>query len=218
MFDGYSNIIKYGNTISESEDSLVIMLTSNTSFYGMPIIRSQPVVIVNNAITKSLLHKLPSALSSAYSDIKLKNVEYDVRMSNKIPKKYFIKNNKIELFHISENPNIKELEPRITTKRLSDENIRIARVSAAPSIDECFKAVGFTLNPGDKPKTYYCYQILLPDNARIVKPSLQMVPDQDYTNEYWILDPVKVKLLGSITISLDKKTNNYIFDDSKMPK
>ena len=99
---------------------------------------------------------------------------------------------------------------------MDDENIRIPRVSAAPNIDSCFRAVGFQDRVKNKPVNFYVYKLQLTNQHRIVKPSTDLVPDQEETNEYWVLDPVKVECLGYITITLDKENNRYNFDDSHM--
>ena len=60
------------------------------------------------------------------------------------------------------------------------------------------------------------YQLNIQPNTRIVKPTTKLVPDVEETSEYWVLDEIGVTKLGYVTISYNKKTNRYEFDDSKM--
>ena len=201
----------------KKNNELVVLTFSDTQYYGAQILREYPVIIIYGSMIKSFVTTYNRNFKDNLNRITNKNTEYE-RMYNKIPKELFIKNKNFSLFHVSPNKNIKELIPRISTKRLYNENIRIPRISAAPSIDACFRAVGLSLNKNDRPKTYYVYKLRIDQNTRIVKPSTDLVPDQPYTNEYWILDPIKVDLLGYIVVSLDKKNNKLKFDDSNMPK
>lgn len=201
----------------KKNNELVVLTFTVSQYYGAQILRNYPIIIMHGSMVKSFITTYNRNFKNNLIRITNKNTEYE-RMYNKIPKELFVKNKNFDLFHVSPNKNIKELTPRISTKRLYNENIRIPRVSAAPSIDACFRAVGLSLNKNDKPKTYYVYKLRIDQNTRIVKPSTDLVPDQPYTNEYWILDPIKVDLLGYIVVSLDKKNNKLKFDDSNMPK
>ena len=133
-----------------------------------------------------------------------------------IPDNMYIHNKKLSLYHISPNGSLKELTPRYSMKPIKGEDNSIKRISATPTIDGCFRGVGYNLNPGDKPIKFYIYKLLLSDSTKVIKPTTKMVPDRDLCDEYWVLNPVKVKSLGYITISLDPKTNKYQFDDSKV--
>lgn len=125
-------------------------------------------------------------------------------------------NKGLSLYHVSPNGSLKELTPKYSAKPIKGEDNSIKRISAAPTIDGCFRGVGYNLNPGDKPIKYYIYKLILTDSTKIIKPTSKIVPDRDLSDEYWVLNPVKVKSLGYITISLDSKTNKYQFDDSKV--
>ena len=120
---------------------------------------------------------------------------------------------KISLYHVSPKANITTLQPKLSSKPLKGEENTTKRISAAPSIDGCFRAVGYDLKPGESAK-YYIYKLLLTKDSNVVKPTKSQVPDQSLGDEYWVLTPSKTKSLGYIEITVDPKTGNYNFDDS----
>lgn len=120
---------------------------------------------------------------------------------------------KLSLYHVSPKANITTLQPKLSSKPLKGEENTTKRISAAPSIDGCFRAVGYDLKPGESAK-YYIYKLLLIKDSEVVKPTKSQVPDQSLGNEYWVLTPTKTKSLGYIEITADSNTGNYNFDDS----
>ena len=120
---------------------------------------------------------------------------------------------KLSLYHVSPKANITTLQPKLSSKPLKGEENTTKRISAAPSIDGCFRAVGYNLRPGESTK-YYIYKLILTKDSEVVKPTKDQVPDQSLGNEYWVLTPTKTKSLGYIEITVDPKTGNYNFDDS----
>lgn len=215
--DAFKKILTITDKYMKTHDELIVLTVGDSQHYGAQIFRKYPIIIMHGSIVKSFTNNFGRDLSDNIKSVIGKAAEYE-RMYTKIPKELFVKNRNFELFHVSPNKDIKELTPKISMKRLRNENIRIPRVSAAPSIDACFRAVGISLNKNDRPIKYYVYQLMIDKDTRIVKPSVELVPDQKYTNEYWILDPIKVKCLGYITVSLDKKTKNLKFDDSTISR
>lgn len=194
---------------------LVTIVSTNSIVFSFSAVREYPIIIMNNSMVNQFLGNVKNNLKYQYDQIKKKNKEFE-KFSSLIPKELFVNDPNLELFHVSPNKNIKELTPRVTNKPLDDENLRIPRVSAAPDIDSCFRAVGFQDKIKNKPVKYYVYKLQLTDKHRIVKPSTKLVPDQNETNEYWVLDPVKVECLGYISITFDKDKNRYRFDSSNM--
>lgn len=120
---------------------------------------------------------------------------------------------KLSLYHVSPKANINTLQPKLSSKPLKGEENTTKRISAAPSIDGCFRAVGYDLKPGESAK-YYIYKLILTKDSKVVKPTKEQVPDQSLGNEYWVLTPTKTKSLGYIEITADPKTGDYNFDDS----
>lgn len=120
---------------------------------------------------------------------------------------------KLSLYHVSPKADIKTLQPKLSSKPLKGEENATKRISAAPSIDGCFRAVGYDLKPGESVKCYI-YKLILTKDSKVVKPTKRQVPDQSLGNEYWVLTPTKTKSLGYIEITADPKTGNYNFDDS----
>lgn len=194
---------------------LVTIVSTNSIVFSFSAVREYPIIIMNNSMVNQFLGNVKNNLKYQYDQIKKKNKEFE-KFSSLIPKELFVNDPNLELFHVSPNKNIKELTPRVTNKPLDDENLRIPRVSAAPDIDSCFRAVGFQDRVKNKPVKYYVYKLQLTDKHRIVKPSTKLVPDQNETNEYWVLDSVKVECLGYISITFDKDKNRYRFDSSNM--
>lgn len=120
---------------------------------------------------------------------------------------------KLSLYHVSPKANITTLQPKLSSKPLKGEENTTKRISAAPSIDGCFRMVGYDLKPGESAK-YYIYKLILTKDSKVVQPTKDQVPDQSLGNEYWALTPTKTKSLGYIEITADPKTGNYDFDDS----
>ena len=120
---------------------------------------------------------------------------------------------KLSLYHVSPKANITTLQPKLSSKPLKGEENTTKRISAAPSIDGCFRAVGYDLKPGESAK-YYIYMLILTKDSKVVKPTKDQVPDQSLGNEYWVLTPTKTKSLGYIEITADPKTGSYSFDES----
>ena len=213
-----TNITKICNLYVKETNNLLIVIFKNPIMYSVPAIREYPVIVANVSMLKSIgngifYHK---PLFETIQNTIQSNNKFSI-MNPEIPKQMIIygKNFKFDLFHVSPVGDITKLTPRKTSKPLKNENVRIARVSAAPTIDACFRAVGFSLKD-DKPIKYYVYQLNIQPNTRIVKPTTKLVPDVEETSEYWVLDEVGVTKLGYITISYNKKINRYEFDNSKM--
>lgn len=207
-------VLDIGDELAK-KGTLVVIVSNHSDVFSYSNVRGYPVIVMNNSMIKHFTSSMVSDAKYNYHYIKEMNKEFN-RFNNKIPKDLFVKDTNLELFHVSPNGKIKELTPRITNKPMDDENIRIPRISAAPDIDSCFRAVGFQEKVKNKPVKYYVYKLALTNQHRVVKPTTDLVPDQEDTNEYWVLDPVKVECLGYITISFDKNKNHYIFDDSKV--
>ena len=89
-----------------------------------------------------------------------------------------------------------------------DENYGIPRISAADSIDGCFRALADSLEGN---QIYHAHKLILEKSTRVAKPDRKLVPDVDKTGEYWVLDPVNVKYLGYIKVIVDKN-HNFVYD------
>lgn len=102
----------------------------------------------------------------------------------------------ITLFHVSKTPNLTTLTPRIPSHFLTAhylEEYKTPRVSFAPTIEKCLRAV--QSRSGDK---FYVYTPVSIDRKYLRRVSINEVPDAALTGEYWYLKPVNVRLYGVV--------------------
>ena len=214
--DLIASCIKSLDNYSVVTQKLICVVISIPRVYSMALMRSQPIIIADASLISSFFKSSIAAKNPVAGAAYVASNQYSFKvLDNKIPTKMIVKGSDIKfpLYHVSPNKEIKELVPRVTVKPMRGENVRIARISCAPSIDGCFRAVGLKT---DSSIRYYVYRLQLDPQARVVRPTPQMVPDRNMTDEYWVLDPTPVENLGYITVILDKKANRYRFDDSKV--
>ena len=108
-------------------------------------------------------------------------------------------------YFISSNNRLQSLNPRVPDNYFTKngyEDSNTPRVSFAPSIDKCLAGLSQNLDG----KTFSVYQ---PDNIqsyKVFKPNTKAVPDSKITDELWICEPVKLKKVGSITVTGNKGT------------
>lgn len=95
------------------------------------------------------------------------------------------------LYHLSSDPNIKYLSPKIPQCAIPErENRSIPRVCLSNSIEGCLKSLDF-------PCKYFVYTPV-DANIPIYQPTTEQVRDAKYTGEVWVLEEIKVKMLGEI--------------------
>lgn len=109
-----------------------------------------------------------------------------------------LSNYKGRLYFISEKSmDGKTLTPRVARNFFTEngyEDPETKRVSFAPTIDQCLMGISANL----KGKTFYVYS---PDGKYdIYKPDNIAVPDSIITDELWICEPVKVKMVEKIYV------------------
>jgi hypothetical protein len=103
------------------------------------------------------------------------------------------------LYHISENPNLTVMTPRVPQNRLVSkgyENGTIGRVCFAPTIADCISAAP----RGKAGEVLYVYLAQGVNPEYVYKPTINDVPDSKYTHEIWYLKPVNVKRVGVIVV------------------
>ena len=99
-------------------------------------------------------------------------------------------------YHISENPNLSVLLPRIPQSAyVPGEDDTTKRVCVSDSIDGCITAI----QPYSFPQKYYAYTPI-DSNPSIYVPSIDDVYDVKFTGEVWILNNVEIKLIGAIEV------------------
>lgn len=114
----------------------------------------------------------------------------------------------INLFHVSTVPNLTTLIPKrprhfLTTHFLEEGKTK--RVSFAPSIQKCLRAVAS--KPG---MVYYVYVPTAIDKKYLHRVKISEVPDAQLTGEYWYLKPVNVRLYG--VVKAGKLYNTRVFN------
>ena len=110
------------------------------------------------------------------------------------------KNKHIKLYHISEeNHNNRVFKPRIPLSPLDEgENKTIARICFSTSLSGAFRALTFQ----DRGWSHEYYVHIPTDitkaveNSNVIKPSIDLVIDQEYTSEYWVREKVTLKCIG----------------------
>lgn len=103
------------------------------------------------------------------------------------------------LIHLSTDPNLKLMTPRIPNNRLTYtgyENATIPRICFAPSINSALAAAP----PVKTGVVLYVYTPTSIDPKAVYKPSTKEVPDSSHTHEIWYLKPCTVKKIGAIIV------------------
>lgn len=104
----------------------------------------------------------------------------------------------INLYHISyDNHNGETFHPRVPYDCGNDEDYTIRRVCFSSTISGAYRAITFDDTYGEE-----CY-VHIPENITpilkrggVYKPSTELVWDRDFTDEYWVRRPVKMKCIG----------------------
>jgi len=91
------------------------------------------------------------------------------------------------------------LTPRLSKRTLETENCTIPRISCAKSITDCIRGANHS-NACDA--VYFVYGLIIKNETVVLnsRQLYQLVPDVIFTNECWILNPVKMKLIGQIKV------------------
>ena len=120
------------------------------------------------------------------------------------------------LYHVTKDNNIDIFKPSLSSKTMPSEDKTIPRISAADTIDGCFRGLNIDIDKIKKihkPVRYYVYQLNIEKTTKIHKPSIEQVPDVYKTGEYWILSPVTGIIIGYVDVSYDSNNDKLIFDD-----
>lgn len=102
------------------------------------------------------------------------------------------------------------LEPKIpktfmTTNKIDDWKIK--RICFYPKVWQAIS--GMTGGKLENGLTIYIYSPLNLRNESLIKPGITQVPSSIVTDEYWYLAPIRLKLVGTITIESIDKTLDY---------
>lgn len=90
------------------------------------------------------------------------------------------------LYHVSDNPRIKEFTPRFSTRLYTGETKAIMRTSTSPTVLQCHKGLGWIIAYDEKrgPLEQFVYEM---EWDWSVKATKKEVPDINYTDEHWLL-------------------------------
>ena len=104
------------------------------------------------------------------------------------------------LYHVSsdiERPLVQKFEPRVPRYRAFNENNRIPRISFAPDVESCFKALPEdTLLDINRQQRFILYRLTCdPHDPNLLdfETVVKYVPDALYTREYWYTEPVQLR-------------------------
>lgn len=193
---------------SAKTNRMVVCTLDTNYFYKDKYARSHPIIIINTNRVRTTLDGIFKGKESLRDINKRYNMQS--KLVNRLSKKYLVKDTStLTLYHIS-SAQLKTLTPRITWKPMEEENFGIPRISAAPTVDECFKAIG--TKPDQCPIKYYVYKLLINPEHRIAKPDRKLVPDVDETHEYWVLDPIDVVCIGYVNVLYNYKNERFDYD------
>ena len=108
------------------------------------------------------------------------------------------------IYHLSEsNLDNEILYPRIPdnfmTRHGYEENAT-KRISFSTSIDGALTGISNNLDN----KEFYIHEPFSYDNLALKEISNKQVPDQSLTDEIWVLNPVKLKLVGKLKVTNSK--------------
>lgn len=126
-------------------------------------------------------------------------------MRNLIP----VSKKNITLYHLSvENHDNEVFRPRSIESGYEGEDSYHRRICFSTTLSGAFRAISFF---NDRMDLY----VHIPQNiddviskGKLFKPSVKLVPDQKYTNEYWVRSPVRMKCIGKIRICLRRNQYN----------
>lgn len=103
----------------------------------------------------------------------------------------------IKLYHLSFfNHDGETFHPKIPDSVMLDEDDKLNRVCFSSSMSGCYRA----LFSNDVVELF----VHVPTNIKsknLYKPSSYLVPDVEYTDEYWYRKPVKMKCIGKAKFS-----------------
>ena len=97
--------------------------------------------------------------------------------------------------------------------RAGFEDDKTRRICCAHSIDSCLMALGENLTG----EVFYVHVPLKPFMS--MYPTTDKVPDADITGECWVLDPVRMSLIGMIKIdSMNAQDYTYYYGSDNLAK
>lgn len=182
-----NKVVEISTAYSRMYNAMVVIQSNEYTLYSDKETQKYPVLMVNISRLKAYMKRYISPWDPKR---KLIDTNFNRAFGTKIPKKLIVKYTpKLHLYHISQNLELTELEPRLTHRPLNaQENMRIPRISCAPTVDGCFRGAQFNYNC-----TVKVYELLLNKDSIIVRPDRYLVPDRDLSDEYWVLTKTKVK-------------------------
>lgn len=189
------SVISIASQYSKDHNAFTVIYIDDFLVYSWRQTQSAPVLLLNMSRMKAYMNKYIKPWDSMR---KIRDTNFNKAFSTKINKSLIVKwTPDLKLYHISKELNIKELEPRLTHRPLNaQENMRIPRISCAPTVDGCFRGAMYNEN-----SIVRVYELQLNKDSLIVRPDRYLVPDRDKSDEYWVLTKTKVKPIALIQIT-----------------
>lgn len=122
---------------------------------------------------------------------------------NKKPDKY-----PVRLIHLSTvNLDNRVLKPRIPDSRLDGEDNAVKRVCFSSCVTGALRGLGLPFSS----QTIYVHTPVDPiQTLRPIRPTAEQVEDVKTTREWWVTRPVRLKCIGQIRFSPDRKHYWYV--------
>lgn len=116
-------------------------------------------------------------------------------------------------YHISKDPDLQALVPKVPASMMFGENMIIPRSCVSTTVDGCLTGI-----PSSRIKegaVFYVYKVRLVRGSKYYKPSTDEVPDQEYTNEHWILTDALLEFVYGIVVTDIIRDNRGFMTDVK---
>lgn len=102
-------------------------------------------------------------------------------------------------YHVSKDPSLQALIPKVPSSMMFGENLIIPRSCVSTSVDGCLTGIpGARIEEG---AVFYVYKVRLVRGSKYYKPSTDEVPDQEYTDEHWVLTDALLEFVYGIVVT-----------------
>jgi len=213
LYDVTDFIINYYSNI-DNTTLYIFRINSDYTFLIKDYLVNYPVIVEDLSLVKLLSYTRGSNeyKRGAYNDYYLSKEFKDMVKPIKTklnPNIYDHKKlNKLTLYHISPDPNIKEMIPKVTDFYMTGENLVTPRISFAQTINGCILARYFSSEFNPDQIRLYIYEPIITKNSKGYKPRVNFIPDCKETGEICLLTKTKVKKTGYLDLRMKLDEDN----------